>query len=71
MYDLSRVEIQIVESKVPAVTSTDTITAAPLIGGTWIRGGTHEAISAGSWSTAPASAVAAKRGQKYAPRLLP
>jgi hypothetical protein len=76
MYDLSRLEIQIVEARNPAESSsTGRSSIGPpskLLGGDWITGGTTAAVSSGAWSTPPKeSSSSSSIREKYVSGLLP
>lgn len=70
MYDLSRLEIQVVEAKIPAKAQAATDEPQPLIGGAWVSGGTDEAVSRGAWSTPP-KYRSQEPYDKYASKILP
>lgn len=74
LYDLSRIEIQIVEASNPSVSSVSGEKSANrMLGGTWLVGGTKEAVESGAWSTPPTSSLDGLKGKsaKYATRILP
>lgn len=74
MYDLSRIEIQIVEASNPAATPlAEEKGANKMFGGTWLVGGTKEAVASGAWSTPPSSSINGLKGKntKYATKILP
>lgn len=71
MYDLSRLEIQIVESRVPAAAKDEVGKSQPLIGGFWTQGGTNEAVLRGAWSTPPVTARHQGDAHKYGSHILP
>lgn len=74
MYDLSRIEIQIVESSNSAVTPlAEEKGASKMYGGAWLMGGTKEAVTSGAWSTPPSSSINGPKGKntKYATKILP
>jgi len=75
-YDLSRLEIHVVEAKAPSGnlgSSSDVGQRATLVGGKWIEGGTMAAISSGAWSTPHQRTLHGKNqaGEKYVNKLLP
>jgi hypothetical protein len=63
VYDLSRLEIHIVEAPRPAGPAGSASAAhssAGLFGGAWLGGGTAAAVKAGAWSTPPSLSLGAK-----------
>jgi hypothetical protein len=70
---LSRLEIHIVEAKVPFEGRDSNEKRSSLVGGKWIEGGTTAAVSSGAWSTSPQMTTYGKSqaGEKYVEKLLP
>lgn len=76
MYDLSRLELHIVEARNPAEgmaeMKSSIVPPSKLLGGSWVTGGTTAAVSSGAWSTPPQEkSTAFGLQEKYVGGLLP